>query len=434
MDLYSTSFTIPRSVGASSFVSDPAASAPGPSNSAPGFGNDVLRNATNLGSRAGPAASPAQEAPASSLPGRFTSMRSRFPPSVKAFMPSAFGGKRTSERIVEAVGAEKAEADASAADAAAAANKSSSTTAAKDVETSAPLAPIGERGNARPSKLAHQGIASPDDVAASQHRDSRSTVGTRSSFDLSSNASFVADSTAPSSAVGGNPSSTTHSASNSHLRQPARPLHGTLPELQGSPGGHPEAQLRRHGKPSMPGLLCSRAPARRVAPAFHATHPPFPATELLLLAPEPRPTSLPQPQRCQLLGLPLPTVPPAAHRYARFPLLRLLHRPLNRRGPGRRLPRPQLELPLALVAQPAVGHRQPRCSGGRPLFRPIAPLAPVRRHGRFPCQSQRCLQAAPVQLPPQRRLPARHERTRRHPPREPLQAHCVHQGAPRRRL
>ncbi|GAK66145.1 kh domain protein [Moesziomyces antarcticus] len=212
MDLYSTSFTIPRSVGASSFVSDAAANASAPSNSAPGFGNDVLRNATNVGARAGPAASPAQEAPASSLPGRFTSMRSRFPPSVKAFMPSAFGGKRTSERIVEAVGAEKAEADASSADAAA---KSSSASAAKDVETSAPLAPIGERGNARPSKLANDGLANPDDLAASQHRDSRSTVGTRSSFDLSSNASFIADSTAPSSAVGGNPSSATHSASNS---------------------------------------------------------------------------------------------------------------------------------------------------------------------------------------------------------------------------
>ncbi|KAJ1033946.1 hypothetical protein NDA16_000154 [Ustilago loliicola] len=210
MDLYSTSFTIPRSIGASSFVSD-STSANG--NAAPssssvfGAGIDALRTGSNLSARPAPPAAATPEPPASSLPGRFTSMRSRFPPTVKAFMPSAFGGKRTNDRIVEAVGTEKAEADAAAASATTNAQSRSST----DIEPSAPLAPIGERGNARPSKLPNL-----DDPAGSQHRDSRSTVGTRSSFDISSSAaSFTADSTAPSSAIGGNPSSATHSASNS---------------------------------------------------------------------------------------------------------------------------------------------------------------------------------------------------------------------------
>ena len=135
-------------------------------------------------------------------------MRSRFPPSVKAFMPSAFGGKRTNDRIVEAVGAEKAEADAGAP-------SSQHPSSNAEPEHSTPLAPIGERGNARPSKLANPNLTSIDDNADSQHRDSRSTAGTRSSFDISSAASFTADSTAPSSAIGGHPCSTNHSASNS---------------------------------------------------------------------------------------------------------------------------------------------------------------------------------------------------------------------------
>ncbi|CDS81860.1 KH domain protein [Sporisorium scitamineum] len=210
MDLYSTSFTIPRSIGASSFVSDATTTngnaAPSSSSS---FGFDPLRTSPHVGTRPTPAASAAPEPPASSLPGRFTSMRSRFPPSVKAFMPSAFGGKRTNDRIVEAVGAEKAEADA-------AGSSSQASSSTPDAEHSAPLAPIGERGNARPSKLVNPNLANIDDNAAgSQHRDSRSTVGTRSSFDVSSAASFTADSTAASSAIGGHPSSTTHSASNS---------------------------------------------------------------------------------------------------------------------------------------------------------------------------------------------------------------------------
>lgn len=212
MDLYSTSFTIPRSIGASSFVAD-SNNANGNGNpissSSAGFGAgiDALRTGSNIGGRpTPPSAAAAPEPPASSLPGRFTSMRSRFPPSVKAFMPSAFGGKRTNDRIVEAVGAEKAEADAAAS----ASSNNTQSRSSNDVDPSAPLAPIGERGNARPSKLSNL-----DDPVSSQHRDSRSTVGTRSSFDMSSAASFAADSTAPSSAIGANPSSATHSASNS---------------------------------------------------------------------------------------------------------------------------------------------------------------------------------------------------------------------------
>ena len=203
MDLYSTSFTIPRSVGASSsFVSDSTnANGSATPSSSSGFGLDALRSGSSLGARPTPAASAAPEPPASSLPGRFTSMRSRFPPSVKAFMPSAFGGKRTNDRIVEAVGAEKADP--------------SETPSSTENEASAPLAPIGERGNARPSKLMNPSLANMDDGVGSQHRDSRSTVGTRSSFDISSAASFTADSTAPSSAIGANPSSASHSASNS---------------------------------------------------------------------------------------------------------------------------------------------------------------------------------------------------------------------------
>ncbi|SNX85155.1 probable KH domain protein [Melanopsichium pennsylvanicum] len=209
MDLYSTSFTIPRSIGTSSYVSDSANSngnaTPSPSSS---FGFDALRQGNHLNAQS---ASPAPEPPASSLPGRFTSMRSRFPPSVKAFMPSAFGGKRTNDRIVEAVGAEKVEAEALAA----ATTASHTPSYPSEIETSAPLGTIGERGNARPSKLMNHNLPTLDDGINSQHRDSRSTVGTRSSFDVSSAASFTADSTAPSSAMGANPSSTTHSASNS---------------------------------------------------------------------------------------------------------------------------------------------------------------------------------------------------------------------------
>lgn len=216
MDFYSTSFTIPRSIGASSFITEttnPNGSITAASSSS--FSLEAPRPGSHVGARTAPTASAAPEPPASSLPGRFTSMRSRFPPSVKAFMPSAFGGKRTSDRIVEAVGAEKAEADA--------ATGSSSQPVKAEPEQSAPLAPIGERGNARPSKLVNPSLANMDDNGSSQHRDSRSTVGTRSSFDISSAASFTADSTAASSAIGVNSSSTTHSASNSisanHVQQ-----------------------------------------------------------------------------------------------------------------------------------------------------------------------------------------------------------------------
>ncbi|KAJ9474011.1 KH domain-containing protein [Pseudozyma hubeiensis] len=209
MDLYSTSFTIPRSIGVSSFVSDAATNPNGniAAASSSSFSLEAARPGSHVGARPAPPASTAAEPPASSLPGRFTSMRSRFPPSVKAFMPSAFGGKRTSDRIVESVGAEKEEADSSTGP--------SAQPAKSEAEQPAPLAPIGERGNARPSKLANASVSNADDIVGNQHRDSRSTVGTRSSFDVSSAASFTADSTAASSAIGVNPSSTTHSASNS---------------------------------------------------------------------------------------------------------------------------------------------------------------------------------------------------------------------------
>ncbi|PWZ03626.1 hypothetical protein BCV70DRAFT_20437 [Testicularia cyperi] len=210
MDFYSTSFTIPRTAGHAGLVHDASAvsaTAPSPPSGAAGFGLDVGRNTPNA-TAASRTTVPPPEPPASSLPGRFTSMRSRIPPSVKAFMPSAFGGKRTSERIPEVVGAEKAEADAAAA---ATANNGKADAGAESGAITSKLTEELASG----SKPVNPTLANLDGSLASKHRDSRSTVGTRSSVDLSSSASFTAESTAPSSAIGVNPGSTTHSASNS---------------------------------------------------------------------------------------------------------------------------------------------------------------------------------------------------------------------------
>ena len=209
----------------------------------------------------------------SALGSGFSSMRSRFPPSVKAFMPSAFGGsKRTNDRILEGVSSagEKAaegdgEGEAEAEGRAQAASSSSplkSTIAAKkedgkdgvlmpqslaslnsaadvederiDASSAAPQVldkTVGGASSLRDSSppagsTAFSGAA----VMSHQHhhnnRDSRSTVGTRSSFDQSSSTSFSTDNSnfGGSGQYGGShsrrhyssePTSVSHSAANS---------------------------------------------------------------------------------------------------------------------------------------------------------------------------------------------------------------------------
>ncbi|EPQ25950.1 uncharacterized protein PFL1_06405 [Pseudozyma flocculosa PF-1] len=189
MDLYSTSFTIPRSTGASSFVHD-SATVTG------GLGSvDPMRSQGPPPPPPPSSRPPVTEPPPSSFHGRLGSMRSRFPPSVKAFMPSAFGGKRTSDRIAEAVGQEKAEAEADSE--AAAAGTGNSVSGSEKAE----LSNAGFDPTTMP-KLPNPLLANLDRSIAQISRDSRSTIGTRSSLDFSSSASFSADSTAPSSAIG----------------------------------------------------------------------------------------------------------------------------------------------------------------------------------------------------------------------------------------
>lgn len=269
MDVYSTSFTIPRASGAATFAEDelpsssptiPAASdqsaavegsnapgvvaglgsgASGSASLGNGFGLDAGNNSSGVAGvassyLAGNDLSRTETArPRSSdthnFAGRMGSMRSRLPPSVKAFMPAAFGGsKRTSERIAEAVGpnAEREgdtegedEASGSSAPTGASSKKTGETDAAVDKEAK-PETGTGAIG----TELAA--------ATASKNRDSRSTVGTNSSVDFSSAASASADSTSPSTipplgsgsstkAVGegmqtpSEPRSTTHSASGS---------------------------------------------------------------------------------------------------------------------------------------------------------------------------------------------------------------------------
>ncbi|KAN0061221.1 K y domain-containing protein 4 [Thecaphora frezii] len=221
MDLYSTSFTIPRAAGASNFVHD-SATVTGALGS--------VDPARSQGPPPPPPPSsrpPVSEAPPSSFHGRLGSMRSRFPPSVKAFMPSAFGGKRTSDRIAEAVGHERSEAEADN-EAAVSANLTSASEKAE-------LSHASFDPTTGP-KLPNPILANLDRSMAQISRDNRSTAATRSSLEFSSSASFSADSTAPSSALGvqnggrgdglpgqappphqshSDPASATHSASNS---------------------------------------------------------------------------------------------------------------------------------------------------------------------------------------------------------------------------
>ena len=132
-------------------------------------------------------------------------------------MPSAFGGKRASERIAEAVGAEKGEAE-------------TEEETGNNASTGDKLASLPEYAqDSSLPKLPNPLLSNLDGTGPAKNRDSRSTVGTRSSLDFSSSASFSADSTAPSSALGpgardgvptptftaSDPASVSHSASNS---------------------------------------------------------------------------------------------------------------------------------------------------------------------------------------------------------------------------
>ncbi|CAO1638004.1 unnamed protein product [Parajaminaea phylloscopi] len=176
--------------------------------------------------------SPQQQQSATHAPtGRLGSMRSRFPPSVKAFMPMAFGGKRASERIAEVTSAGEKEDDEHDASLAAAAAAASGTTPIDRLARSS-----AEWRKSRLKSTSSLPLSVPEEGAPvrgtgedpsplpGNSRDSRSTAGTRSSLDFSSIASFSVDSTAPSTANGGGsrgwpgksePPSVSHSASGS---------------------------------------------------------------------------------------------------------------------------------------------------------------------------------------------------------------------------
>ncbi|CAO1614561.1 unnamed protein product [Sympodiomycopsis kandeliae] len=129
--------------------------------------------------------------------GRLGSMRSRFPPSVKAFMPSAFGGKRASERIAE-VSSDDNQDEAHDSNTTTSVDRFVRSTAS-DWRKSSRL----KSTSSLPLSVPEEGPASvrTGEDAPANIRDSRSTAGTRSSLDFSSAASFSADSTAPSTAA-----------------------------------------------------------------------------------------------------------------------------------------------------------------------------------------------------------------------------------------
>ncbi|KDN50826.1 hypothetical protein K437DRAFT_60175 [Tilletiaria anomala UBC 951] len=215
----------------------------------------------------------------SALGNGFSSMRSRFPPSVKAFMPSAFGGsKRTNDRILEGVtsaGERSAEGEGECEQNATAAAPAQEQAAAAE-GNSKPPAPANGEAAPSPFSAAHlmSGASGEDErvdrssappgldkavggasslrdssppggpafsrvpgagaVSGYNNRDSRSTVGTggRLSFDqTSSSTSFSTDSVtnfgqfgSGAGSVGGSrsrrhyssePTSVSHSAANS---------------------------------------------------------------------------------------------------------------------------------------------------------------------------------------------------------------------------
>lgn len=154
-----------------------------------------------------PSQSQAPQAQSPAPTGRLGSMRSRFPPSVKAFMPMAFGGKRASERISEVTSAgekEEDEHDPSIGSLLAAtpierlARTSSESRKSRLKSTSSLPLSVPEEG-----ALVRDATGNESSPPTGTNRDSRSTAGTRSSLDFSSIASFSVESTAPSTAPGG---------------------------------------------------------------------------------------------------------------------------------------------------------------------------------------------------------------------------------------
>ncbi|CAO1633310.1 unnamed protein product [Jaminaea pallidilutea] len=219
MDTYTVSFTLPRPVGTHAFLSDPDRRSldPSASTETTTLGGYTSRNGDETASSSASTSpqlsrpssqqrsqqqqsqppQPPQPSNESHIVGRLGSMRSRFPPSVKSFMPMAFG-RRASERIAEVTsGGEKEDentADPTTTPIERLARSSSEWRKSRLRSTSSLPLSVPEEGPAR-------GETSPPNEP-SHIRDSRSTAGTRSSFEFpSSAASFSADSTAPSSAA-----------------------------------------------------------------------------------------------------------------------------------------------------------------------------------------------------------------------------------------
>ncbi|PWN35004.1 uncharacterized protein FA14DRAFT_160354 [Meira miltonrushii] len=257
MEVYSTSFTVPRSSSdAISFAEErPALSSPASLHAAAAAAaastspnsNSTLSEVNNI--QRNDAIQPRRQD--GSTFARFGSMRSRLPPSVKAFMPAAFGGsKRTSDRIAEAVGTgseKESETEAEGDENAATGTIKEDNKAKETPSTTKNLVslfkdrsnetsndpPAAEQGDSEKHEKKETQIdedakdaetVKNDFIKSSptKNRDSRSTVGTKSSVDLSSSASV--DSTAPSTAAafGGKtgltpsePRSASHSASGS---------------------------------------------------------------------------------------------------------------------------------------------------------------------------------------------------------------------------
>ncbi|CEH14290.1 Vigilin [Ceraceosorus bombacis] len=275
MDVYSITFTLPRNAASGPFgtANSPATHLQSSSQSllSPGSTSEA---SLNLPSPIGSAA-PRQSAPGPST-GRLQSMRSRFPPSVKAFMPSAFGGsKRASERIAEAVGpgSEKSEGEGEDQDSSAPGaigeglkmEKSASKDSVKPSQSvdSRPTAgspsqsyqpgvkentELAEHAAAEATKSADDSTVpkptAADLAQSGKLRDSRSTVDTHSSLDFGSRGSVSAESVSGSAVAGagafGTPGGTSTRATSefipsaTHSAQPSLSTSGIGPQPTGA--------------------------------------------------------------------------------------------------------------------------------------------------------------------------------------------------------
>lgn len=223
MDIYSTSFTLPRPSGALSFAEDSIPSV------GPGAGSPttaITPSPSFASGEAGREMGRARNPEGHGTTGRMSSMRSRLPPSVKAFMPAAFGGsKRTSERIIEAVGPGSEKEGGETETETEVGESTLDEQIGATVESEKGNSSSPDETNEATSSNEHTPPQYPDLVAAkmeyrrsgANNRDSRSTVGTSSSVDLSSAAS--ADSTTPSTA----PALGSSKATGGSIRSPSEP-------------------------------------------------------------------------------------------------------------------------------------------------------------------------------------------------------------------